>query len=538
MTDGNLVLRQLQQRIEALEQENARLRAGAFRPSHPRVVAVPPAVEAVFESATRAIDEHFSRIDIDPARAMIGIGEDRYVLVRASALSLDFQDTLVELYADRGEREALAIARGFLFDVAHTIGLHDARALHEQLGSGDPLQRLSGGPVHFAYTGWGLVEIKEASHPTPDDDFCLIYEHTYSFESASFLRAGRTPRGPVCILQAGYSSGWCEASFGLELTAVEVTCKARGDDACLFVMAPPRRVVERVKEHFHVELEADGAARLEVPTYFERRRVEEDLRESLERLQATQDELVRKERMATVGLLVSGVAHEMNTPLGIAVTAASVVGETLEALEGRFAEGKLTRGELRAALDRAREAATLVGSNLERAAAHVAEFKRVSVDHATGERRRIDLGAHLRQTIESLRPVIARGRLEVDLTTGGGLEVLTHPGAIAQILTNLLTNSAAHGHGGDGHQPLAVHVGVDRTEGRARLVYRDEGRGMSEEVRTRAFQPFFTTARSTGGTGLGLHIVHSLVADVLSGTVQLVSAPDEGVQLTIDFPVG
>ncbi len=536
MEHGKQDVAALQARIEALEAENARLRVGAFRPSTARVVKVPAAVEDVFDRASRDLAAHFQRIDIDPARAMIGIGEDRYVLVRASALSLDFQDTLVQLYADRGEREALAIARGFLFDIAHTIGLHDARAMHEQLGSDDPLVRLSGGPVHFAYTGWGLVDIKEESHPEPGEGFCLIYEHTYSFESASFLRAGRASKVPVCILQAGYSSGWCEASFGLELTAVEVTCKARGDAACMFVMAPPHKIAARVREHFAVDVDDEDTQGLDIPTYFERKRAEEEVRESLRQLRATQEELLRKERLATVGLLVSGIAHEMNTPLGIAVTAASLVTDELSALEARFSEGKLTRADLRASLDRAGEASSLLTSNLERAAAHVTDFKRISMDHVTGERRQLDLGQHLRKTLDGLAPVIARGKLVPKLSAEAGLFIETHPGAIAQILTNLITNSATHAHPSPNGEHVGVEVNVSRAlGGRVRLVYSDDGRGMPPETRERAFQPFFTTARGEGGTGLGLHLVRSLVTDALGGELTLTSTPGAGVCFTIEF---
>src|SRR5690606_29478773 len=114
-----------------------------------------------------------------------------------------------------------------------------------------------------------------------------------------------------CIMNAGYSSGWCESSFGLELTAIEVSCKARGDATCSFVMAPPHRIAARVREHFGIDLDTLDASGFDIPTYFERKRVEEDLRTSLRKVQEAQDELVRKERLATVGLLVAGVAHEV-----------------------------------------------------------------------------------------------------------------------------------------------------------------------------------------------------------------------------------
>ncbi|RYE87607.1 MAG: hypothetical protein EOO75_14255, partial [Myxococcales bacterium] len=369
----------LRARVEQLERDNARLRAGVLEPSAPRVVQAPAEVQPLFDRATRTIHAYFQRLEVDPARALIGIDDDRYLLVRASAFSIDFLDTLVQLYADRGQREALSISRGFLFDIAHTIGLHDARAMHEKIGGCTPLEKLSGGPVLFAYTGWAQVDIKPESQASPDEDFCLVYEHPYSFEAASFLRAGRTSEGPVCIMNSGYSSGWCEESFGLPLTAVEVACKARGDSACRFIMAPPHRIAARVREHGNVDLEAFGAKGFAVPTYFERKRVEEDLRESLRRLKEAQDELVRKERLATVGLLVAGVAHEVNTPLGVAVTAMSIVHEELTALQVSFERGQLTRGVLRSFLERAGQAGGMVRSNLDRAAAEIMSFKRVSI---------------------------------------------------------------------------------------------------------------------------------------------------------------
>ena len=516
----------LKARIDELERENARLRGGVFEPSSSPVVHVPPEVAPLFATAEVAIRDFFRKLDIDPARAKIEVGGERYLLIRASAFAIDFLDTLVDLYKDRGERESLAIARSFLFDIAHTIGLHDARALHEKLGSKDALDKLAGGPVHFAYTGWGMVSIREGSQPVPDNDFCLIYEHPYSFEASSFLTARRTSDGPVCIMGAGYSSGWCEASFGLPLTAMEVECKARGDAACVFLMAPPERIHERIREHFgqaHEDLSARG---FDVPTYFERKRAEEQVRHSLVRLKEAQAELVRKERLATVGLLVSGVAHEVNTPLGVAVTATGVVHEEIEALRARFDAGELTKGQLRSFFDRATQAEEMVRQNLDRAAAEIMKFKRVSVDHATEEKRRIDIALYVRQTLDSLRPLARKA----------GLECVTYPGAIAQIVTNFVSNSVMHGARGDGSK-LVVELHVTRRADDVTISYRDFGRGMSDEVKAKAFQPFFTTDRAGGGTGLGLHIVQSLVADMLHGKIFLDSTQGEGTRFVVTFPV-
>ena len=283
----------LRARIALLENENARLRRGIFEPSAAEVVRVPESMRPLFDHAESAMRDLFGHVRIDPARAMICIGDDRYLLIRASAFAIDFLDTLVTVYADRGQREALAVARSFLFDIAHTIGLHDARSINEKLGSRDPLQNLSAGPVRFAYTGWSHVSIRPQSRAVADADYCLVYDHSYSFEADAFLRAGRDSDTAVCIMSAGYSSGWCEASFGIPLTAVEVQCKARGDAACTFVMAPPDRVVERIREHFG---DLHEHRDFEVPIYFQRKRAEEEVRESLSRLESTQAELLRTRR--------------------------------------------------------------------------------------------------------------------------------------------------------------------------------------------------------------------------------------------------
>ncbi len=529
-------LEAVQRRVAELEKEVDRLRAGVFVPSA-KVVVAPEPVQPLFDAAAQTIGGYFKDIQIDPSRALIAASGERYVLVRASALSIDFLDTLVQLYADRGEEQALTISRGFLFDIAYTIGKNDARTINEKLGSREPIQKLSAGPVHFAFTGWSLVDIKPASQPVPNDDFCLVYEHPYSFEAASFLNASRRSEGPVCIMNAGYSSGWCSESFGLELTALELTCRARGDDACNFVMAPPHRIHQRVREHFDVDLDALGKKGFDVPTYFERKRVEEELGESLRRLRDAQDELVRKERLATIGLLVSGVAHEVNTPLGVAVTAMGVVDEELGSLRSRFDDNKLTRADIKQFFERAAQAATMIRTNLDRAADQITSFRRVSLDHVTQEERAIDVGEYVQQTIDSLRPVVKKGALAVSVVTEGDLKVNTHPGAIAQIVTNFVTNSALHGRG-TSERRVSVRIRVERrSPSLVALRYEDDGPGMDDDVRARAFQPFFTTARGDGGTGLGLHIVHSLVIDVLRGRIDLETAPEKGVRFDVELPV-
>ncbi|MBX3197432.1 MAG: hypothetical protein KF850_06350 [Labilithrix sp.] len=543
MSEHSIDAATLKGRIEELERENARLRRGVFEPSEPTIVKVPPEVAPLFDRSAATMRDVFGRAEIDPARALVAIDGERYILIRASAFSIDFLDTLVNLYADRGEREALAIARGFLFDIAHTIGFHDARQMHEKLGSREAVEKLTGGPIHFAYTGWAQVAIDPRSNPVPGDDFLLVYEHPYSFEAASFLRAGRRSEGPACIMNSGYSSGWCQASFDVELTALEVKCRARGDDGCFFVMAKPDRVVAAARELFGIDAGTMREHGFDVPTYFERKRAEEEVRESLRRLEEAQEELVRKERLATVGLLVSGVAHEVNTPLGVAVTATGVAQDEVEALQRRFEAGALTKGDVRSFLDRAGQALSLVETNLGRAAYQITKFKRASVDHVSQEERRVDLAAYVRETLASLGPLARKAGLVVSFGSEGELDCVSFPGAISQIVTNFVTNTVMHA-APTRAEPSAnaskLHVDVHLArlpDGRVSLRYSDDGRGMTSEVKAQAFQPFFTTGRADGGSGLGLHIVHSLVADVLGGRIELDTSPGEGATFVVTFPV-
>ncbi len=530
----NSDVQQLRARVEELERENARLRAGVFEPSSGRVVHVPSHVEPLFQRVEENMREVFRRVEIDPARALISINDERYLLVRAGAFSIDFLDALVQLYADRGEREALSIARSFLFDIAHTIGLHDAHNFNAKLGNTSPVEKLTSGPIHFAYTGWSQVAIGEGSQLVAGEDFCLFYEHPYSFEADSYRRIGRRPKGPACIMNAGYSSGWCEACFEVELTALEVTCKACGDESCQFVMAPPHRIAELARKRYGFVPEAHAQHGYDVPFYFERKRAEEEVRASLRRLREAQDELVRKERLATVGLLVSGVAHEVNTPLGVAVTATSVLHDEIQSLSRKFEQNALTKADLRAFLEHGGKASEMVRDNLERAASQIARFKRVSVDHVSEELREVDLSEYVRQTLRSLRPLIRAAELELSLDLGEQITCTTYPGALAQVLTNFITNTASHAKAVD--HKLSVRIALSKQAGSVSLSYADDGRGMSEEVKAKAFQPFFTTKRGEGGSGLGLYIVYTLVTDVLGGNVQLETSEGAGTHFLVSFP--
>ena len=187
-----------------------------------------------------------------------------------------FLTKIKNLYADKGEEEAFAIGRNFLFDIAHVIGMEDAKKFHSKMGVQDPIAKLSAGPVHFAYTGWAYVDILPESSPSPDENYFLKYHHPYSFEADSWIKSGVKSDSPVCIMNAGYSSGWCEESFGFDLTAVEISCRAKGDDNCTFIMAPPHMIDS------YIDKSPSGRnSKYEVPLFFERKKAEEKIRQSL-----------------------------------------------------------------------------------------------------------------------------------------------------------------------------------------------------------------------------------------------------------------
>src|SRR4029078_4964449 len=124
------------------------------------------------------------------------------------------------------DAEAGAVVHALLFDVAHAMGLADAKAFADRMEVEDPIARLSAGPVHFAHAGWAFVDISADSSPSPDENYYLLYDHPYSFESDAWLNANKATEAPVCVMNAGYSSGWCEHSFGVPLVAVEILCRA------------------------------------------------------------------------------------------------------------------------------------------------------------------------------------------------------------------------------------------------------------------------------------------------------------------------
>jgi two-component sensor histidine kinase len=253
--------------------------SGSKGPRPSKTVSVPAGFAGPFLSAEKIVGDYFRSFSWKPEKGTIEIGGERYVLIRASALSHEFLEHIAALYGNRDAGEAERIGKNMLFDLAHMIGYDDALAFHKKMKVTDPIDKLSAGPVHFAWSGWAFVDILPESNPSPDQTFFLKYHHPFSFEADSWISSKKKSGTPVCIMNAGYSSGWCEASFGIPLTAVELTCRACGDEHCTFVMAQPARIKKILKKHS--PLKSGNTASYPIPAFMERKKAEEKLKQTV-----------------------------------------------------------------------------------------------------------------------------------------------------------------------------------------------------------------------------------------------------------------
>lgn len=279
-------IQSLKKRIKELETENALLKKNKNLNSHKKsTVKSPQSIEPIFEKAEQIVGDYFKHLTLEPQKGSIKINDERYVLVRASALSHEFLHSIMHLYEDRGKDEALAIGKNILFDIGHVIGIEDAKVLHEKMDLKNPIEKLSAGPVHFAYSGWASVEILPESNPSPDENFFLKYNHPYSFEADAWINNGIKSNFSVCTMNAAYSSGWCQQSFGIPLTAVEITCRAKGDKNCTFIMAPPSKIESYLDKEIKIE---KLKIKPQIPFFFERKLIEERIQKNENLLKSAQ----------------------------------------------------------------------------------------------------------------------------------------------------------------------------------------------------------------------------------------------------------
>ncbi|MEW6519134.1 MAG: PAS domain S-box protein [Thermodesulfobacteriota bacterium] len=263
--------------------------------------------------------------------------------------------------------------------------------------------------------------------------------------------------------------------------------------------------------------------------------INSDLLNTLDQLQKTQAQLVQSEKMASLGGLVAGVAHEINTPVGIAYTAATHLDkETGEILE-LYRSGKMRRSDFEEYLGTCRESTTLLQANLRRAGELIRSFKQVAIDQSGEGKRTFKLHDYIQEILLSLRPILKKTGHEIAVIGAEDISLLSYPGAFSQIVTNLITNSLTHAYDQDEAGRILLQFS---TNGDAlSFEYSDDGKGIAAENLPRIFEPFFTTSRKKGGNGLGLHIIYNIITQKLHGAISCRSEPGKGATFAITIPL-
>ena len=261
-----------------------------------------------------------------------------------------------------------------------------------------------------------------------------------------------------------------------------------------------------------------------------------ELTMALANLKTAQRELVESEKLASLGRLVAGVAHELNTPLGNAMTVVSALGDRWAKLDQMLADNTpMRRSQLEELVKDTRRGQDILQRNVQKAADLVRDFKQVAIDQTTDSRRDFDLSQVVEDVLVMVEPSFKHTPFKIVTDLTRELEMSSYPGALGQVLTNLLMNALVHGFEGRDEGLVRVSCrphGNDQVE----LVVEDDGRGMDASVVRKIFDPFFTTKLGKGGSGLGMHIVHNIVTNVLGGQIEVQSTPGQGSRMTMLMP--
>lgn len=260
-----------------------------------------------------------------------------------------------------------------------------------------------------------------------------------------------------------------------------------------------------------------------------------ELNSTVEQLNETQGNLVQSEKLAALGSLVAGVAHELNTPIGNGLTVASTLTDSTNRIKMLMKEG-MTKNALQEFLDEAEEGAGLVCKSLERASELVNSFKQVAVDRTSAQRRCFDMLEMLKETRMTLSPTFKKTPYTVEIDCLTNIMLDSYPGPLGQVVTNLINNAMVHGFDGRDYGRIQIYCRSDDEE-MLKLVVEDDGKGIAEEHISRIFDPFFTTKLGEGGNGLGMHILHNIVTGMMGGQVVVESKVNVGTKFIITMPV-
>lgn len=256
--------------------------------------------------------------------------------------------------------------------------------------------------------------------------------------------------------------------------------------------------------------------------------------ETLEQLKRTQQTLVETEKMASLGGLVAGIAHEINTPIGISVTAASFLQDEIATLKSKMDDNSLTRSYVETLIERITESGRLLSNNLNRAANLVSSFKQVAVDQSSEACYSFKLAENIDQVVTSLKHKLKKADCHVHVSCPEELSIYSFPGSFVQIYSNLILNSLIHGFE-NWEGKCEIYIDIKRQGETLHIDYQDTGKGIPDEIADRIFEPFVTSKRGTGGSGLGTHIIYNIVKQLFKGDIQYV-AEKEGAHFKMQIP--
>jgi len=262
----------------------------------------------------------------------------------------------------------------------------------------------------------------------------------------------------------------------------------------------------------------------------------QELIQTLEKLHQFQRQIVQNEKMASLGDMVAGVAHEVNTPIGLGVTASTMMLDRLAVIEKDFDNKTLKASAMRRFIDESNENLNIIYRNLNRAAELISSFKQVAVDQSSESSRTFCFAQLVNEILLSLQPRLKKLKHDINVECDPTLYVETKAGPINQILINLIMNSVIHGF--EYIEKGQIDICAEMiTTNKLKIVYRDNGKGIPNDIRKRIFDPFVTTKRGQGGSGLGMHLVYNLVTQGLNGSISITSEEGNGVEFVIIFPV-
>lgn len=512
--DDSKEIKELKEKIQELERENAILKRDFTNVVQDNTVNVPDSIKPIFDVAQKIVGEYFKNLKMEPSKGTIEINDQRYVLVRASALSTDFLNTIIQLYADRGKDEAMLIGKNFLFDIAHVIGINDAKNFHAKMNLSNPVEKLSAGPVHFAYSGWAYVDIMPESNPSPDENYYLIYKHPFSFEADSWLRSGKKSDVSVCIMNAGYSSGWCEESFGIPLTAVEVTCKAKGDEHCTFIMSPPHKIQEHIDNYSKQSgLKFTPEQNYNIPTFFERKNVEEQMRNA--RKKAEESDRAKSEFLANM-------SHEIRTPMN------AIIGYVDIMLQDDISPTH------RLYLETLKDSGKLLLSLIN----DILDVSKIEAGQLLMDEHQTSINALLLNIESNANALIKKSRKEILFKLESALaddtQILVDSNRLKQVLLNLVSNAVKFTEKGS-----IILRALIQDEKKLRFEVIDTGIGIESKKFSKIFEMFgqadASTTREYGGSGLGLTISKKII-EKMGGEIGLTSEVGKGSSFFFVIP--